>query len=162
MDLSLVTGAVASLRTAKEIGSALLEARDFTHSATKIAEMNNLLLKAQESLFAHNAQLMELQQQNFETGQELRKLKKASAERGRYALFEISDGTFVYRSKSVPATSGSGEPVSPEPQHDLCQPCFDAGVKSVLQRAHKFGSILARCTICKAEFDTGETYPYGI
>lgn len=160
MDLSLVTGAYASLKAAKEIGGALLDARDFTQSAAKIAEMNALLLKAQESLFVHNAQLMELQQQNFEASQELRKLKEALAERGRYTLFQITPGSFVYRANISPEGGDPDAPGSAEPEHYLCQPCYDKGVKSVLQDFRSIGRIELRCTLCQQRYSTGRTYPY--
>lgn len=159
MDLSLVTGAYASLKAAKEIGVALLEARDFAQSATKIVEMNALLLKAQESLFVHNAQLMELQQQNFEASQEVRKLKEALAERGRYTLVEVTKGSFVYRANGVSPQDASGSPAATEPVHYLCQPCFDKGTKSVLQSKFVWGSGFLECTVCKHEFASGEKGP---
>lgn len=90
MDISLVTGAYASLKAAKDIGSALLEVRDFNQTAAKVAQLNDLLLKAQDSLFAHNAQLLELQGEHLETSQKLRKLEETLAERARYTLFEIT------------------------------------------------------------------------
>ena len=47
-----------------------------------------------------------------------------------------------------------------EIQHYLCQPCFDKGIKAVLQKFGSFGSISLRCPICETCFDTGQTEPF--
>lgn len=125
MDLSLVSSAVASINAAKEIGKAALGLRDFNQMAAKISEMNASLLDAQNSLFTHNAQLLALQQDYFEATKELAEAKEALAEKGRYALFEIVPGSFAYRADARPTGTHDGNPVPAEPEHYICQPCFD-------------------------------------
>lgn len=159
MDLSFFIGATSALKGAKDIGSALLEMRDFNQSASKIVDLNRFLLQAQESLFAHNTQLLQLQNEHCEASQELRKLKEALAERGRYSLVEITEGSYAYKSKVVQAESAASSPVASEPEHYLCQPCYDKGVKSVLQRKVPLGDVFLACTICGAEYSTGLTEP---
>lgn len=148
MDLASISTAVSALKAAKDIGQAAVAFRDFNQAAGAIAQINEQLLKAQDSLFTHNAQLMELQQQHFEAREELRKLKEALAEKARYTLFEISPGEFVYRSDVVPQQGGSGEPGAAQPLHYLCQTCFDKGSKSVLQKP---GDRLY-CPLCKTAY----------
>jgi hypothetical protein len=160
MDFSSISIAVSSLKTAKEIGQAALAFRDFNQTAGAITQINEQLLKAQDGLFAHNSQLMELQQKYFEATEELRKLKEALAERGRYSLFQLSPNVFVYRVNVSPDASGSGDPGATDPMHYLCQPCFDKGVKSVLQKQASFGIQTIDCSICGTKFRTGEEIPH--
>ncbi|WP_186093591.1 hypothetical protein [Burkholderia gladioli] len=125
MDLSLVSGAVASITAAKEIGKAALGLRDFNAIASQLSEMNAKLLDAQERLFAHNTQLLALQQQYFEAAQQLAEAEKALSEKGRYVLFEIVRGSFAYRADARPISAQGGNPSASEPEHYICQPCFD-------------------------------------
>lgn len=133
MDFSLISAAVSSLRIAKDIGTAAVELRDWNQLSGEIAKMNGELLKAQDALFAHNASLLELHGKYADVCDELRKLKDAANERGRYALFEIGAGKFAYRLKVGGAGEAVAVPGADEPMHYLCQPCFDAGRKMVLK-----------------------------
>lgn len=155
MDISLVTGAVTAIKAARQIGSAALKVRDFNQFAGTIAEINEQLLKAQESLFEHNADMMDLQQKYFEACEELRALRKAATERDKYSLCEISPRVFVYRAKVSTGTAAEDA----EPLHYLCQPCFDKGVKSVLQNYNQWGTVYLHCTICNSKYDSGQRTP---
>lgn len=146
MDYALISTAFTALSHAKQLGEAMVGVRDFNKVASTVADINGQLLKAQESLFTHNAQLGELQAKYYEACEELRKLKETLAERGRYQLFQLSPGVFVYRASEAPS----------ELQHFLCQPCFDSGKKAVLQKNRKYGTITIDCPLCKQEFRTGE------
>ncbi|UYB51184.1 hypothetical protein OCJ37_14440 [Xanthomonas sp. AM6] len=145
MDFSSIATVIASLKTAQDIAVATLGVRDFNESAAAISKINEQLLAAQQGLLIHNTTLLQLQQQHFETAEELRKLKESLAEKNRYGLFDIGGGVFVYRVDVVPQEGGTGEPGATQPQHYLCQPCWDKGTKSVLQR---WGATTWKCTIC--------------
>ncbi len=155
MDFSLVSGAVASITAAKEIGKAALGLRDFNQMAAQISEMNARLLDAQESLFAHNTQLLALQQQHFETTQKLAEVEKALAEKGRYTLFEIVPGSFAYRADGGPSATHGGNPVTAEPEHYICQPCFDGpDRRKVTLRLHPTSKHIVgwwHCPVCKTD-----------
>ncbi|MFC4338674.1 hypothetical protein [Cupriavidus numazuensis] len=125
MDLALLSGVATAIGVAKDIGKAAIGLRDANQLADVVSRMNEQLLKAQDSLFAHNAQLLQLQQQYFQATQELRVVKEAIAERSRYTLFELSPGGHVYRADARPVLSEAGDPIATEPQHYICQPCFD-------------------------------------
>lgn len=155
MDLSLIGAMATAITSAKQLATSALAIRDFNEMAAVVSQLNEQLLKAQESLFSHNTELLGLQQKQFETAEELRKLKEALAERGRYTLFELSDRVFVYQMNVVPALGEASDPVGKEPLHYLCQPCFDKGIKSVLQKYDFYGSISLECKICKERFSTG-------
>lgn len=154
MDASQIGIVAASLSAAKDIGRALLGIRDFSVVAERVAALNEQLLKAQEALLAHNAAMFQLQNEKFEACEELRKLKEAASERSRYSLVEVSPGNLAYRMNLVPAQGAADEPVTAEPVHYLCQPCFDSGRKVTLRwfNSHTFGESWT-CSVCKAEID---------
>lgn len=133
MDFSLISAAVNSLRVAKDIGTAAIELRDWNQMVGELTKINGELLKAQDALFAHNTALLDMHGKYADACNELRKLKDALDERSRYALFEIGIGQFAYRLKVAGAGEAAGVPGTDEPMHFLCQPCFDAGRKMVLQ-----------------------------
>lgn len=160
MDLSLISVIASAIGSAKELGKAALGVRDFNEMAPVIHQLNDHLLKAQDAMFRHNTELLTLQQEKFETTEELRKLKEALADRGRYTLFELSDRVFVYRMNVSPVGSHVGDPVSPQPQHDICQPCFDKGIKAVLKKHSRLGRVSLVCPHCEDLSWTGETEPF--
>lgn len=159
MDLSSITTAFTAIDLVRRGLSAAIEVRDFNQAAAELAKLNEALLSAQAALLAQNSALFELQREKFETAEKLRKMEEALAERGRYSLVEITPGGFAYRVNLAPQQGGASEPGSTEPMHYLCQPCFDAGKKAVLQRQAAWGSVHARCPSCALEVDTGERYP---
>lgn len=161
MDYSLISAAATAINAAKQLGKAALSVRDFNQVATTIAEINTELLKAQESLFAHKAQLQTLQQENLSLANSLRELQEKLAERDRYTLVEISDRTFVLGSHHA-NIAGNDLPQRLEPAHYICQPCMAKGIKSVLQKYSFYGAISLDCPICKEKFSTGETEPFNV
>ncbi|AOY96880.1 hypothetical protein BKK79_35905 [Cupriavidus sp. USMAA2-4] len=130
MDFSLLSGAATAITIAKDVGRAAIGIRDANQLAAVISQMNEQLLKAQDALFSHNAQLLALQQDHFEACQKLRELEKTLLDRRRYALFEITQGSFVYRADAQPVPGEAGEPSVTEPVHYVCQRCFDGPQKS--------------------------------
>jgi len=152
MDLSLIATAASSLGLAKDLAKAAIGVRDFNAQATTIAQMNEQILKAQDALLTHSINMHELQQKYFETLEKLRAMEKLIAERGRYSLFEVSKGVFVYRVIPGEHVGHDGNPIPPEPEHYVCQPCFDKGVKSVLIRNHNSIDITHGCPECKTHY----------
>lgn len=132
MDVTSITTAAASLKLAKDLLNATLGIRDFNAVAEKIAQVNDQLLKAQDSLFLHTARMADLQEQLLSARAELAELKGKSEERNKYALVTIGKGNLVYALKQ-PQQGDSDSPASVEPMHYLCQRCFDSGSKVVLQ-----------------------------
>lgn len=146
MDFSSIATAIASLKSAQELAAATLGVRDFNQSAAAIAQINEQLLAAQQGLLAHNTMLLQLQSEHFEATKQLRDLKEAAAQKAAYELFDLGAGVFVYRSNGTPAQAGAGGPIPAQPEHFLCQPCYDVGTKVVLQ---PHGETLLRCSTCR-------------
>lgn len=136
MDYSLVGIAASSISMAKELAKTAIGLRDFNQVSAVVSQLNDQLLKAQDALFTHNAQMLTLQQQHFEATQKLREMEEAIAERGRYSLFELIPGFFVYRMNITPVAGHVSDPGTSEVLHYLCQICLDRdGFKSVLRFA---------------------------
>jgi hypothetical protein len=151
MDLSMISAAASAITVSKELAKAALGVRDFNEMAPVVAKLNEQLLKAQESLFGHQAQLLALQQEHFETTEKLRKVEKSLAERGRYTLIELSPGNLAYTANVAPVDGNAIDPARAEPQHHVCQPCFDKGNKAVLRRLVVWGTETWTCPLCEVE-----------
>lgn len=159
MDMASITTALSAIGLARQAVSAALELRDFNQAAVELSRLNDALLSAQNGLLTQSATLFQLQSEKFALTEELRKLKEALAERARYTLVEVAKGAFAYRSNLASeegATSGSG---AAEPEHYICQPCFDKGSKGVLQRRTNGVSIILRCPLCGSFVSSGESVP---
>jgi hypothetical protein len=148
MDASFVGAAFASLSAAKEIGKAAIGIRDFNQMAATVSQLNEQILKAQDALFSHQTQLINLQDELLQAKEKLRIAEKVIEERGRYELFQLSQGVFVYRAK----VGEEGLAAGAEPIHYLCQPCFDGGKKSVLVRHDTATGFAHHCSLCKIAF----------
>lgn len=153
MDFSLITSAVSAINGAIDLGKGALSIRDEAKAMEIVRAMNEKLLDAQQRLFELGAAVNALQHENFEATQELRELKEALAERGRYSLVELSPGQFAYRVNPAPALGGASDPTFPQPDHYICQKCFDGPTKAkvILQRRFRAGgrSSYWHCASCK-------------
>lgn len=132
MDIASITGALSGAVQSVGLAKAALGVRDFNAAALELAKLHEQLLGAQQQLLTQGATLLTLQAENRDLSEELRKLRDRIAEKGRYELVDLGGGQFVYRS------------VESQPVHYLCQGCFDAGAKSVLQWGSRW-----HCNRCK-------------
>jgi len=154
MDWSAISGITTSISAARDIARGMASLRDAALINERTSALLEQLLKAQEGLLAHNTALLQLQNEHFKACEELRELKEAARERGRYSLVELIPGNFAYRVNITPQEGGTSEPGSPEPLHYVCQGCFDKGIKAVLQhrRLHLRGDTW-RCPLCRVEIE---------
>ncbi|WP_157379613.1 hypothetical protein [Burkholderia ubonensis] len=133
LSLELVKRAVAShdQRVAEEaIDDMTVKLRDAHVAALQTAQD---ALKLAQDARALDKRIAELERENDT-------LKAKAQERERYTLVAIAPHSFAYALKDVEATV--------EPQHYCCQPCMDAGKKSVLQLAGGKGGL--HCPTCNA------------
>ena len=159
MDFSSFGAAASAITAARELGRAMVGVRDFNEFATTVSQLNDKLLKAQESLFTLNTLLLDLHSKYFEACEELRKAKEAIKQRNSYSLVELGTGTFVYQKNITVSLGEVGEQTPAEPMHYVCQRCFDSGFKSVLQRSVSGGIVHLRCLVCTTKLRTGESGP---
>lgn len=152
VDFSQISAAVTAIGAASEIGKSLLGIRDSTIGNAKIIEIQELLLKAQNSLFAHNSELHKLQQENFDLANRLRALEEKQTKQSQYSLVEIGKGGFVLEK----IHSLENIPDSIQTKSYFCQPCFSGGREVVLQRGVFYTSVHLDCPVCKNQILTGE------
>lgn len=152
IDLGSLSIIATSLGMARQLAGAAVEIRDFNKLAATVSQINSELLKAQDGMLSLQAGMFALQQEHFETTKQLSELKKAMAQRDSYALVELGHRTFAYRKKDVPHEGGANEPSSAEPEHYICQPCFDGpGQRIVVLRSGQRGWL--QCSVCKSELN---------
>lgn len=152
MDATQIGIVASSISVAKDIAKAMVGIRDHNLVAEKVAALTDQLLKAQEALLAHNTAMFELQNEHFEAREKLREVEKALSEKGRYTLIDLGRGYLAYRVDAPPEQGGAADPSSAEAPHYVCQQCFDAGRKSVLQPLYQYGVQTAwTCHVCKAK-----------
>jgi len=126
MDMSAIAGAFTSLRASIEIARAIKDIDDANLIRTKVSELTDQIIDAQQSTLKAQMEQAELMERVRTLEAEIAKLKAWDKEKGRYGLKEIQPGLFVYGLKA-------GEERD-EPPHSLCPTCFNRGQKSILQQ----------------------------
>ena len=127
MDPVSIGALLTSLKTAKDL---LRDWRkggdDVTVSIDKLSDLKSAVLDAQEHAMEARQAQYDLMQRNDELEQKLKAYAKWREEKESYKLINVGVvGAFVYALKS-----GATQKDVP---HWLCQTCFDASTKSVLQ-----------------------------
>ena len=156
MDISLIAAASSAISSAREIGKAAIGLRDFNQLAVVMTQLNDQILKAQDSLFSHQTQLLALHEELIQTKEKLRCAEKMMEDRGSYELFPITNGVFVYRNNPG---NGSGQSDPTKVLHYLCQPCFDGGKKGVLVRLETPNGVSHTCPLCKTTYVENRSNP---
>lgn len=128
MDFSML---ITTLGAAKDMAGALVGERDRQKAAVIEVNLTEKILQAQAQLAQVLAAVIEKDAAIRTLGERVRELEAAQNERARYQLARLGSvgNFFAYRLR---AAAELGERAD-EPQHFLCQPCFDAGKKSVLR-----------------------------
>lgn len=128
MDISVITSNLAMLPT---LASALLNERDRQKAAAiqldmteKIIQTQAQLLEVLSTVVSKDATIQALTERN-------RQLQATQDERLRYKLTKVgvTGEAFAYRLRPA----GELLERNDEPDHFLCQPCFDIGKKVVLR-----------------------------
>jgi septal ring factor EnvC (AmiA/AmiB activator) len=161
MDLSLIGAATTALAAAKDIAKVAIGLRDSNQMAAAISQLNDQLLKAQDSLFSHQSQLLTMQQELFglkdtlrqketaliQAQDEISQLKKKKLNLEQYERYRHEGGAWAYRSKETP--EGDEEPPV------YCDNCFQSEELSVLQPGAGQDRTYLVCQRCKAKIRRG-------
>ena len=150
MDFTGISAIAGSLKAAADIGKTALDARDAAKLASTVAQMNDKILEAQQRLFVLGTDALALQDELARAKDEALKLKAALQERGRYVLANVTKRHLAYKFKGDPVEDG-GDPV--EPEHYVCQPCFDQGRKAVLLHRTSQWNHYFECPLCKVKLE---------
>lgn len=143
VDFSAVTAlANACVGYLKDIGGFALTLRDRQIFAAIQIDLSEKISQTQAQLIQINTTVIEEQAVKTALLNELRQVKDQLALRQRYDLAQLGTAGdfFAYRLRPLDELEHGRD----EPMHFLCQPCFDAGKKSVLRiTAHH-----AHCAVC--------------
>lgn len=119
--------AMSSLAAASNITKAMLELRDFQQLNSKVIELQQVIISAQQQVLSGQGEQTTLAAKIQELENECVRLKDWSAERARYTRREIGEGVFAYVANNSVCTLQSA--------HKLCCNCFDKAIPSTLQQS---------------------------
>jgi hypothetical protein len=149
MDMSLLTGALSSLKVASDMAGALIGIRDEQKLQAAVIELQSKIVGAQSAAVAAQSQQMDLLEQIRALKTALDQAHAWKEEAGRYELVDFGSNTFAYQLK--------GKSADGEPMHRICSNCFTTQKKSILQFQFKSsdGRDKYQCPLCKNEFFFG-------
>jgi hypothetical protein len=139
-DMSLIAGAVSSLKLAQDMTKALVSIRDFSKLNETVIELQRVIVAAQSDALAAQSDQFSMLERVRDLETEITRLKAWDAEKQKYELKDIGEGAFVYVRKE------DAEPH--EPPHWLCTKCYRDGKGSILLRTESrmgFGKVLWSC-----------------
>jgi rubrerythrin len=148
MDVSLISGAVSSLKTAFDIAKGISDLKSMTDVQGKVIELQQAILAAQSSAMAANSEQYAAMEELRKLREELDKLKGWQQEKDRYRLFtgEGTGGSVVFALRESQKKEN-------EPAHYLCTNCYEQGRKSLLNNfLGPTGFTHWLCPVCKAQF----------
>jgi hypothetical protein len=138
--------ALSGAKTLFEVARAAMDARDDAKLKSAMTELHGKLYDATQAAMESAFQSAALQEVLLAAQNECAELKRKAAERERYAIAQIPGQGKVYAYARKPTQDGDEEPT-----HYLCQPCYDKGIKSVLQPSKFHGGMEYLCTCCKTK-----------
>jgi DNA repair exonuclease SbcCD ATPase subunit len=124
-DAGVISAIVNSLNAAMNITKAMQDLRDWSIVQSKVIELQQAILEAQNGIFAANNERSALIQRVRELEEEVTDLEAWEAEKKRYELKATGSGGLAYSIK--PEAQGT------EPPHKICARCYEHGKKSILQ-----------------------------
>ena len=140
--LAEIASGLSSLKTMKDIVQGMNAAKGEAAVNTVKIELQGLILDAQQGLFAAQEAQSTDARRIAELEQEIVRLKDWSAEKERYQLVDIWQGSVAYMPK--PGMENG------EPAHWLCSNCFNQGRKSFLAPQGQVGPhAVWKCNDCK-------------
>lgn len=151
MDITLIQGAVTSLKTAFDIAKGISELKTMTEVQGKVIELQQAILAAQASAMTANAEQYAAAEELRKLHEELDRAKGWQLEKQRYRLYQGDGlgGSVVYALRENKKLEG-------EPPHYLCANCYEQGRKSILNNsAVPTGFTHWLCPACKAQFPSG-------
>lgn len=119
MDL---VSALAALKQTFDLIKTGVEIHDETKIKTGIGEFLDKYISLQNLSLQIQQQNLQLLEDKRLVENKYKELKEKLNERKKYSLHKVTEGVFVYRCIS-----------DNQPEHFLCQNCFDKGIKSVLR-----------------------------
>lgn len=150
MAVAEISAAITAFSTLKDLAIGLVGERDRQKAAAIEVEFTNKLIEAQTHVMQLLGTVIEQQGRISALEQRLRDIEAAQAEKERYVLAKLGTGRefFAYRLRPGAELKNGVSEV----EHFVCQPCFDAGKKVVLDGN---GAGYWGCSVCKHGADVG-------
>lgn len=140
-------------RSLIEISGLLVNERDRHKLATIQLDFTEKVLQLQAKLSEVSSAIIDKDGRISHLSERVRVLESRQSEEARYQLAKL--GTvgdfFAYKLRPHAELVDRVD----EPEHFICQPCFDAGKKSVLH----VGKYTAHCTLCKTSVSVASHPP---
>jgi hypothetical protein len=139
--LDMLSGALASAKTASEMGKTILELRDGEKIRAAVFELRSQLMELQQHVLDAKEEQLRLLERNAEL--ETRLADKAAEDqlRARYRLLQLDGGSFAY----VLRHESHGD----EPLHYLCATCYVDHRHVILQPAGSNFWTGYKCPACE-------------
>ena len=118
--LEYLPQAMSSLSTASSIAKTMLELRDFQQINSKVIELQQAIISAQQQVLSGQSEQATLAEKIQALENECTRLKDWTVERTRYTRREIGEGVFAYVANDQAGTLQSA--------HKLCCNCFDKAI----------------------------------
>lgn len=148
IDLTLLPSAMAGLKGAIDITSALVKTNNIVDVNAKAIELQQIIIKLQQDIFSAQDSQRVANEEILSLKKEISDLKKVNGNMERYKLCSPFTGSAVY---GIPKGDASKEPA-----HYLCANCFQAGKKSVLNpKTNEKGFQDFVCPACRTTISTG-------
>lgn len=146
MDIPLL---LSTINAARELGSALIQERDRLKAAAIQVDLSEKLIQAQTQISEVLAAITSKDASIAALLERVRELENRQNEHARYLLAKVGilGDFFAYGLRPAAELSERAD----EPAHFICQPCFDAGKKSVLRIA----GATASCSLCNTHVQIG-------
>lgn len=141
------------------IFNSLLDTAKGLKEINDVTIRNAAIIEIQEKIMAAQAQYLSLHQDHSSVLQNISDLEKKIAsfetwesEKERYELYDIGNGTFIYRLKESEANG--------EPSHNICAHCYQQNKKSIFQFQQNIrGRHVFGCPLCHFTYSIGESAP---
>ena len=127
--LEYLPQALSSLGAATTIAKSMLELRDFQQFSSKVIELQQVIIAAQQQVLSGQSEQTTLAAKVQELEKECVRLKDWSAEKQRYARREVGQGVFAYVQNGFVGNLQSA--------HKLCCNCFDKTIPATLQESRE-------------------------
>ena len=127
MDIGSMAAALASMKTATDIATALLRFKTDAAVQSQAVDLTGALLQVQQQLLGAQMEQMSQSKRIYELETLLAKRAAQEEQRARYQLHQFKGGSFAFALR--PELSGE------EPAHYLCSYCYAKDQLVILQPA---------------------------
>ncbi len=149
MDMTLIQGAITSLKTASDIAVGLGKLNTLAQVQEKSVELGQIIVAAQSATLCAYADQAAMIEEVRALKKEIMRVKAWETQKQRYKLVSPWEaGGVAYALRESMAIG--------EPPHLICTNCYESGRKSILNpTSNATGLVSLACPICKSQIPTG-------